>query len=364
LPSDDGGHGADEECVVCYEKRCLASPHQVFARCGHGALMCGNCAAKLDRCPICREIKEGRETYVLATEALQTHRCHVPTDSDETGSLDLDLPGLEHGSCTAAPMPELPAPSQLEMQALAEKRIADAAEQLADAAAVDEIEKMLRQDIEGGDCENSEVDNGAVMESSASWVARQFGLDLSLPQEVQQLSNRDLSQPQREPLPAPPRKSSSHSKRLRVKSTSKGTVTKASDNPFAKHNVPDQVVEGLPHSEFVQLMKTHGFTAKQVTAGKRFRKRLKNRRQVMQYADKKRVGEGVLREENAVLHGKVAQLQRENHQLRATNEQLARSRDFFEIARATAIRDAEQLQAELTAMHAQLAAARQSTIVD
>jgi len=124
-------------------------------------------------------------------------------------------------------------------------------------------------------------------------------------------------------------------------------VSREADNPFAVFNVPDYDVEQLSFGEFQQLMKSKKFTSSQVAAGKRFRKRLKNRRQVMLYARKQQVGARSLQQQNQQLTRKVDELARENTELRDKNLFLNQTLEYLEQARTDAVNECQSLQQQM-----------------
>jgi hypothetical protein len=322
---DGLGHSADD-CLVCYEHKELSGlpRHSHFSRCGHGEHLCNGCATRLYRCPFCRDIKEGWETYVHATEALQNNGCSADDDDGNP-------------SCSA------PAPS--------------AANQAFNDALNREINDFVEQHIAPDDSDGAgpapmSWDSAAVEPPAASFqhapprpmgaeVTDAAKMDEDHPQSLHDQSDNSSDRAGSVLLDRKPRANDT-------------TVSDDKDNPFAQHGVPDVEVEMMPFKEFQTLMRTHNFSAAEQAAGKRFRKRLKNRRQVMLYADKKRVSASSLKSKNTELMEMVEQLKHENTELKERNHFLEQTLEYLEQARTDAVNECSALQEQMLRLTSQM----------
>ena len=366
--SDHTSHSAEDchECLVCYEKKDArgGADHGNFLRCGHGKHLCAPCSEKLLRCPLCRDIKEGYESYVLATEALQGGR---PCDDQwDAGRTSLYLPaGADDDdsspSCSAAPAPTMDVsvaptdalnlgadvffgveggmtPPPLAGPAPPSWAVVEPVETINE----DDEAMVIEEEEKGEESTEPEPELTATgrpkrrAAQSPAW--RQHDNEATPEPEA---PSRALARkrPPASPSPQPsfedePPQRTNH-------------VSREPDNPFAAFNVPDYDVEQLPFAEFQQLMKSKRFTPTQMAAGKRFRKRLKNRRQVMLYARKQQVGARSLQAQNSQLTRKVEELARENSELRDKNLFLEQTLEYLEQARTDAVNECQSLQQQM-----------------
>lgn len=118
----------------------------------------------------------------------------------------------------------------------------------------------------------------------------------------------------------------------KTKSKSQGTI--GSDSPFATIGLSDADVCDMPFNDLVAAMEKGGFSKEAMAAGKAYRKRLKNRRHVMQYSTRKKQSSETLSGQNQSLKDQISELRRQNHSLVGVNRQLSE-----DLARATAIQN-------------------------
>lgn len=366
-PHNHGGHAADE-CLVCYDVKDAANrghthQHSHFGRCGHGHLLCNNCADKVHRCPLCRDIKEGWESYVMATEALQDGRpCDEVSDTRAT-SVFLPLDDDAAPSCSAAPA-AAPAPNNLNLSSSQLDAELD--------AFLTEVTPGLVGDALAGAVPTTGWHNHSQPQQpttqphqSAPATNTPLGDNAEVPMEEEPASappragrsrRRTAGVNRRNTSPAPPaRKSASRQPQSAAKPAQRAnTVTQDPDNPFAAYGVPDDEVELVSFKDFQALMQYHNFSSEQVAAGKRFRKRLKNRRQVMLYADKQRKSSKSLKVQNEELMVQVQALTEENEELKGRNHFLEQTLEYLEQARTDAVNECSALQQQMLQLTTQM----------
>lgn len=367
--------GGKRECVVCYDEikgDANTTDHRHFqfdhgGRCDHGKSLCSSCAEKVPQCPMCREVKPGME---LALEL---------SGQNGSGCSCIDAFRAESDSDDAL---ELPVPSQsgdnsAEME-----------------TGTDNFLNLALESFVG----NTDVEMGFDAE---------FQLISNFPSSPQAIEPPTLSPPVtshvRDALDpvfaAPtvaPRSSARSSNRVRKSSVKvdleiysdndtknvlqtiqvsrstpkarKTSVTKKSpsltaktparprkktdtDNPFKCTRLTDEQVCDLPFNDIVKIMKDNNFTSEMIERGKKHRKRLKNRRQVMSYANRKRNNNEQTAEENADLESKISTLKTNNSNLSEENKQLSQEvRQKQTMSQATIIQNEmlKQQIAELT----------------
>lgn len=111
------------------------------------------------------------------------------------------------------------------------------------------------------------------------------------------------------------------------------------DNPFKGTGLTDDDVCDLPFNDLIKIMKEKNFTADMIERGKKHRKRLKNRKQVMSYANRKKTSNNVTQMQNVQLEESIQALNRENSSLALQNkklDQVVRSRNMQSEAIASA----------------------------
>lgn len=350
-------HGA-HECIVCYEYKDSATQHNHYSRCGHGHMLCNNCADKVHRCPLCREIKEGYETFVMATEALENANeppCgheheHTPSCSGQT----TEAQPVQHPPQRPSTGTGLPAELDAELDAFL-----DATRPVVpEGGHPDVVEQGLPAPAPDADWTAALTFGQPPAHPPANMVLDGPATPDGLPSEdevpalggQQHRRGRGRTSATRrrdrptEAAPAPVQphqRSSTH-------------VSPDKDNPFASVGVPDEQVEMLPFKEFQALMKRHNFGAAQMATAKKFRKRLKNRRQVMLYADKKRVTTASLRSTNIQLAEKMRELQEENDELKDRNHFLEQTLQYLEQERDDALHECSALQEQMNELTSQM----------
>jgi len=94
------------------------------------------------------------------------------------------------------------------------------------------------------------------------------------------------------------------------------------DNPFKAIGLTDDHVCDVAFSDLVKTMKENDFTEDMIARGKRHRKRLKNRRQVMSYAHRKKDNNDYTESENQTLEQTIALLSKQNFSLEVKNKEL------------------------------------------
>mmetsp|Transcript_66911 Transcript_66911/g.93080 ORF Transcript_66911/g.93080 Transcript_66911/m.93080 type:complete len:427 (+) Transcript_66911:145-1425(+) len=361
--SDHHHHaGQAEECLVCYDPLSTThGHHRCFARCGHGSMLCNNCADKLHRCPMCREIKEGSESYVLATEALQEGRSCDEQFGDSRATSFFLPDGEENGapSCSAAPLPDpFPSPAQSSP---------DANSELMEAEVDAFLEEALSGQTQTAGWPQQENQQEHQHAEQLHQPTEQFGAPaptenepVPMDEEPTQSARGSSGRPRRQNAgsrrrttsPAPKAARKQTQQRPKIKRSN--TVSKDPDNPFAQHGVPDDDVELVTFKEFQALMKRLNLSSEEVAAGKRFRKRLKNRRQVMMYADKQRVNTASLKVQNNQLMEQVQMLTQENEELKERNHFLEQTLEYLEQARTDAVNECSQLQQQMLELTTQM----------
>lgn len=372
------GQGPDE-CLVCYDTKSETdAEHGLFRRCGHGAMLCNNCADRVHRCPLCREIKEGWESFVMATEALQGGRpCDEQFgDSRETSFFLPSHTDDDDGvSCSAAPAPTTTSVPSLDHQLDAELDAFLGAVTPADGPLAGTAPPAPTQQYD----DNHHHQQNAVNQQHAD-PNEPVAMDEE-PRSV--VSAAPEGRPRRKgagtrrettsPSPAPSATHSPSRRRRRIDEAQlaaqpepeqqqeepaphqrSDAVSDDPDNPFAKYKVRDDDVEFTQFKQFQALMMQHNFTSKELAAGKRFRKRLKNRRQVMMYADKQRVNTASLKSQNTELVRQMQNLQGENTDLKSRNHYLEQTLEYLEQARTDAVNECSSLQDQMLRLTSQM----------
>jgi hypothetical protein len=115
------------------------------------------------------------------------------------------------------------------------------------------------------------------------------------------------------------KESKKESKQARVVRARKRTDL---DNPFKGIGLSDDEVCDIPFPDLVKAMKENDFTEEMMERGKRHRKRLKNRRQVMSYANRKKDSTDQTKHENSSLEQTIFTLNKHNSTLEQTNKKL------------------------------------------
>ena len=121
------------------------------------------------------------------------------------------------------------------------------------------------------------------------------------------------------------------------------------DSPFTAIGLSDDRVCDMPFGDLVAAMETAGFSSGLTAEGKAYRKRLKNRRHVMQYSNRKKIGSTTLNGQNDDLKVKIVMLKKQNEKLVGVNGRLG-----DELRRATAVR--HDAVAEMQGLQSQMAA--------
>lgn len=341
------------ECIVCFERMTLNDGHEHFHECGHGHLFCKGCAEKVDVCPMCRAIKPGREAAVAEeAERISNDPSFVSCNhtaarersqqNTESVSVDVDMNPVEAEEGKEVPKPAQSPPSLAlessmsgifgvsappspvrELSASAWSSVDMSMVERAPSAerAIQNIETMLRSYAEAEEVQGNEM---VLVERSPTPVAGSR-------QSLQLVPESSTPSPAVTSATLALGKDTLHSKRERGSSFAKGGVDGAiikSDhisqkgNPFAKHKIKDSEVSDCSFTDFVSLMRWLKFTPEEVEEGKRFRKRLKNRKQVMSYSARKKNASSSLEKRNEFLEKELDQLTEQNASLTDKNTAL------------------------------------------
>lgn len=383
LTPADGGAAArkSHECVVCYERMTLSDSHKHFTKCGHGQLFCKNCAEKVDVCPMCREIKPGREAAVAeAVERISNDPSFVScnheareersggespvlnvedTDADmETPfsrdtTEELGVPSLSVDADTynvdmetlfsASPAREL---SLNAWDGALTNPLGTVPRASSEERDIHNIETMLRSFAEG-----SGEDAGQAMVAPSSPAAATIPrLEATRLQTTVQTATPSpaVGGPTAKPAEALETVLESHKDAsLSAATQKKDSHVSQKGNPFARHKISDSEVSDCSFTEFVSLMRWLKFTPAEVEEGKKFRKRLKNRKQVMSYSARKRNASSTLEKRNEFLEREVDQLNTQNKALTQKNDLLNSEIRNHESMRLAAESEARNLRARL-----------------
>ena len=121
-------------------------------------------------------------------------------------------------------------------------------------------------------------------------------------------------------------------------------------SPFAVVGLSDDLVCGMPFGELVAAMKKAGFSKELTAEGKAYRKRLKNRRHVMQYSNRKKAGSTTLSSQNDGLKVKIISLKKRNEKLVSAHGRLNEELRLATVVRHEAVNGIEDLQAQMAAL--------------
>jgi hypothetical protein len=127
-------------------------------------------------------------------------------------------------------------------------------------------------------------------------------------------------------------------------------------SPFAGVGLSDDRVCDMPFGDLVAAMEKAGFSKERTSEGKAYRKRLKNRRHVMQYSNRKKAGSTTLSSQNDGLKATIISLKKRNDSLVGVHGRLSEELRLATAVRHEAVTGMEDLQAQMAALQSAVAA--------
>ena len=411
-PQPEGPAG---DCAVCYDSLPDLPPNKYFGSC-HGDQICGGCADKVDMCPLCREPKPGREAGVadLLSPKGKCAPC-TPNGADADAAME----HLGNSDPTEHPRQHLGAmftvADEFGLGGHLDAIVGAGVFREVAGDADTELDKILVE-LWGANEEEAEAEAGApkmpkmptpegagspamvqLMLPDRRPTALAVPLTTPPPAAEQPRAGRKRKKTVKaeaadaaplgvpgKPAPTRPRAADTGSQPLRDRNAakvartsakspaqpaqvaaskaSKGRAPKAKDpevvgqdSPFAGVGLSDDRVCDMPFGDLVVAMETAGFSKELTAEGKAYRKRLKNRRHVMQYSNRKKVGTKTLNGQNDNLKSSVVSLQTRNDRLVSANERLS-----HDLQRATAVQ--QKAAAEMQALQSEMAALKKMVL--
>eukprot|EP00041_Stephanoeca_diplocostata_P014038 m.252097 g.252097 ORF g.252097 m.252097 type:complete len:446 (-) comp19552_c0_seq1:918-2255(-) len=371
------------ECIVCFNAITKENENNKhFTHCRHNNVLCNSCGDRLDECPLCRSIKPGREAAVAAAaEQFATLGISDGTQCG-TGAGPAVLTERDAGDQSSVASPESDSSNVNSTN--------DALDAELDTMWGNNIQLQNRSRDAVGQSDSTDF---MTLFENAQW--NKDVMDVAEPQRVPSLgaqireldrlmaseaavvaSNTSVPLPPLTPMPQLRNVSDPSfmlvdrdEPSLDVTSRAaayndQGTEPKDShgkdhisrrENPFAKHSITDVEVSDCTFNEFAQLMRRLNFSEAEQQEGKKFRKRLKNRKQVMSYSARKRNVSKSMGARIAQLETEIKRFRTANNLLEAKNAMLSKKIEEHAEARAMAELEAQNLRMQVQALKALLA---------
>lgn len=372
-----------QECVVCTNTLTNDNANtEHFSHCGHHQLLCTNCATRLDECPMCRSIKPGREAAVAAAAAQfaalgisDGTQCSVGAgaavlvegdggdQSSVDSSEDASTSGVEMNSTRTDLGIELDTLWGNNVQLESRNRQPYIQPESTDFMTLfensqwntDISDQALPQRTPSLGTQIRELDR--LMASGVALAASNTSVPLTpltpMPQLGDLLETNMMLVDKDDAIDGLRPSAADECSELKD-SHGKDYISRR-ENPFAKHNITDIEVSDCTFNEFAQLMRRLKFTEPEQQEGKKFRKRLKNRKQVMSYSARKRNVSKSMGARISNLEAEIKRFRTANDMLQAKNDMLTKKIEEHGVARVRAEQEVRELRMHVESLKALLA---------